>query len=66
MDKKLACHSIALESAKTYVNANLAEYINDKGISAYAKDMAQQYIDAYKVAEKVFHEPKNLPKAKVH
>lgn len=65
MDTKLACHAIALEAAKSYVNANLPEYLNSSGIEGFTKDMAQQYIDAYKVAEKVFRDPKNIPKARV-
>ena len=65
MDTKQACHAIALESAKAYVNANTPEYLHSKGIEGYARDMAQVYIDSYKVAEKVFHDPNNIPKARI-
>lgn len=65
MDNKQACHAIALDAAKAYVTANMPEYVNAGGIEAYAKDMAQQYIIAYKTAEAVFLDPKNVSKAKI-
>lgn len=66
MDTKQACHEIALESAKTYVNATMPEYVKVKGLKGYAAEMAQAYIDAYQAANDVFNDRKNLPKARIH
>ena len=66
MNKELACHKIALESAKAFVNANMPEYIHVKGIKGYAMDMAQTYIDAYNAAQSVFNDQKNISKARIH
>ena len=65
MDKKTACHAIALEASKAFVAANMPEYVNNSGVKGFAKDMAQQYIDAYKSAESVFNDPQNIPRAKI-
>lgn len=65
MDKEKACHAIALETAKAFVSCNMPEYINSTGSAGHAKDMAEKYIDAYKIAEKVFNDPKNIQKAKI-
>jgi hypothetical protein len=65
MDKNTACHAIALEASKAFAAANMPEYVNNSGVKGLAKDMAQQYIDAYKSAESVFKDPKNIPRARM-
>ena len=64
MDRQSACHAIALEVARTYVQSNEPEYRLASGSDKMAKDMAQKYIDAYNAAESVFNERKNIPKGK--
>ena len=66
MNKELACHEIALESAKAFVNSNMPEYVHVKGVKGCAIDMAQAYIDAYNAAQSVFNDPKNISKARIH
>lgn len=53
MDEKLFFHTVATESAKAYVNCNLPEY-QKTGTKGYAKDFAQKYLEAYKVAMDVY------------
>lgn len=60
MDEKLFFHTVATESAKAYVNSNQPEY-QRTGTKGYAKDFAQKYLEAYKVAMDVYNDQlKNL------
>ncbi len=61
MDKNLACHEIAMETARAYISSNMPEYVNISDSKGYAKDMAEKYYEAYREAKKVFDE--KTPKA---
>lgn len=52
MDKELFYHTVATETAKTYVSNNMPLYINS-GSANYAKDFAEKYIEAYEIAKNV-------------
>lgn len=65
MDQQQVCHEVALESAKAYVNANMPEYINSKGLKGYAADMTRAYLDAYEAAKEVFAERNEARTARI-
>lgn len=63
MDKTIACHNIAMTSAKIYIDSNLQEY-KVSGYSALVEELTSKYIEAYQLAEKQLNELP-VPKVKI-
>lgn len=63
MDRDTICHDIALATAKTFVDSNLPEYINNSGSTGYASDMLKKYLEVYPEIKSKYnelHKPKTL------
>lgn len=63
MDKSIACHNIAITSAKLFIESNMPQY-KVTGYSNLVEDLTTKYIEAYKQAEKQLNDLP-VPKAKV-
>ena len=55
MDKALYCHTVATETAKAFVSANMPQYIHSTGSDGFAEDFAKKYAEAYMVAENYYN-----------
>lgn len=63
MDKKLACHDIAMLASKTFIELNMTKY-NNATFDELVENLTIKYLEAYQQIEKRFKELPT-PKAKV-
>lgn len=64
MDKKLACHEIALTAARMFVDNNKPEYTVG-GSKKLIEDLTLKYIEAYNQAKDIFDSQPNSSNVKV-